>query len=722
MTKRQWTTPEQRTLLDSLLPEFVAAQKSRTASTHFYRKAYAAWETKYPYPQPTEEEINAAAADMHQKAVNKAQATNQPIPAADTSSEHREGLRKALLATEKKNQEKRIFEWFHNHSRVTTSGTNKRSILKLTASRPLQDWQAFGKMFSDELKDVRDAGYTAYLQSLPPSEKPKTKLAWSMAFLKDRLENASEDVKAEVEEFRMNGSTSEEQSSEERNKGYQDAIDRLPRTLQLLCDSVVEKAGWSIMILAGGPHGRMGTVSNMVVQGGSCPSDGKQFTDTMSTQEFEENILTPWEEYLESMYPSEVCKDRVLKPWAGTEPDSPIDISSDDESEDSSKDLKATMVFMPNKSSDVAITEATTVDSAPTNATPTEMSNGRAKLRAKSGQSGRKGRKGKRDAVEPELESTPSSPSQAQQTVASATSAATTTSATTIDSTEATTPEATTPTTVTAATGAEAATDDATSTIPHIAPEASVVETQSINAQAPLESPEMHTPTNPLEPATLVTTLATDDSPEALLGHVECLPDWARTAFNFFHNITVAENSKNTWTNLVTEWVKFEVGANASGEGTSRGSSLPTKSRPEEIGWWMKRKRMFTNIPKVCSTEYSISFGAWWREIQPRWRTENDADGNTLTRNVPLGAHWDKMPLGGHNGMFLVILALAFWALAPDAAATQEAFDGAVDDVAWTFKAMGPPMLSPTVSSPGKRVLEDITSGKALSKRRRTRK
>ncbi|KAG6807840.1 hypothetical protein H0H92_006236 [Tricholoma furcatifolium] len=743
MTKRQWTTPDQRALLDSLLPEFVEAQKSRTSSSNFYQKAYSVWEAKNPYTQPTDEQIDAAAAEAHQKAVDKARAANRPIPAENTSPEYRQGLRKALLATEKKNQEKRIFEWFHNHSRIATSGTNKRSILKLTPKQPLQPWQAFGKKFSGDLKDDLNAGYAAYVQNLPPSEKPKTKLAWSMTFLKDRLENASEEVKEEVEAYRRNGPI-EEQNIEERNKGYQDAIDRLPRTLKVLRDSVVEQAGWSILILVGGPHGRMGRVSSTIVQGGTRPSDGKEFTDTMSTENFEEAFLKPWEEYLESVYPSEVCKDRMLNPWTAMDPGSPINVSSDDESDE---ELEQTSVLKPEKRSgqgrhksaaattplnppaNPEFNEAGALDPSLTKVTPSEKRKGRAKPQVKTRKSGRNAAQ---ILVESEVDVAPSSPTEPAPATSTEPNSmlSVASQATAVDDESINTQEPSaaptqtqqsmesipTELTTTPATPAEP------NSTPPVASQATAMDGQSINAQEPSASPEKLTAIEAPEPATTPTilpvTLLTDvdgadsDSPEVLIGLVESLPDWARAAFAFFEKITVAETSKKSWKDMINGWVKFEVGANASGGVTSRGSSLPTEFRPEEIGWWMKRKRLFTNIPKICSTEYSISFDAWWRDIQPCWRSENIADGGTLTHTVPVGASWDKMALGGPSGMFLVIVALAFWALAADAAATQDAFDGAVSDVAWAFKAM-----MPSLSSPGKRVMEDTADDRATSKR-----
>ncbi|KAG6821772.1 hypothetical protein H0H92_000966, partial [Tricholoma furcatifolium] len=73
--KRQWTTPAQRALLNSLLPEFIAAQQNAMSST-FYVKAYAQWEASNPYSEPTTAEIEAAATEDHQKAVAKAKHAN----------------------------------------------------------------------------------------------------------------------------------------------------------------------------------------------------------------------------------------------------------------------------------------------------------------------------------------------------------------------------------------------------------------------------------------------------------------------------------------------------------------------------------------------------------------------------------------------------------------------------------------------------------------------
>ncbi|KAG6821974.1 hypothetical protein H0H92_015859 [Tricholoma furcatifolium] len=56
-------------------------------------------------------------------------------------------------------------------------------------------------MFAEDLKPALDKDYDAYVKSVGPNEKVRTNLAWSMPILKEKLENASQDVKDEVEAY-----------------------------------------------------------------------------------------------------------------------------------------------------------------------------------------------------------------------------------------------------------------------------------------------------------------------------------------------------------------------------------------------------------------------------------------------------------------------------------------------------------------------------------------
>ncbi|KAG6807201.1 hypothetical protein H0H92_008434 [Tricholoma furcatifolium] len=507
-----------------------------------------------------------------------------------------------------------------------------------------------------------------------------------MPFLKERLENSSQDVKDEVEEYRLNGPP----DGVEKNKAYQDAIDRLPRTLKLLRDSIVNKAGWSVVILVGGPHGKFGNVSNLLIEGGKGP-DGKTFTESMSTETLEETILKPWAEFLESAYPPDVCMARHVNQTELRE-ESPIDLLDSDDEECGA---------------------ATSTESKPAQLDNADSSNeSAARPRPRPHPRPREeGGAATSTATEPD----------SMATVPDGCGAAIST-ATEPDGRGSATPTASGPedfsgpeelgehdtgiqTNVGEIEGSvRAASPDALNAADALTPPPSNEENEprmmetpiTLTPQAPIST---EAPTTPQEPVSLQSV--------ATISYQECLPSWARQALAFFDDIQMEETPTALWKDLVGEWVKFEASAGAASR-----SRLPTESRPEEIQWWMKRKRLFTNIPEVCSSEYSVSFQRWWHDMQPSWRKEDIADTEPLTRDVPIGAMWDRMSSGGNNGMFLVVVALAFWALSPDMATTQVAFENAVADVTWTFK-----MIVPTLSGEGKRRIEDATEEDSQAKR-----
>ncbi|KAG6825567.1 hypothetical protein H0H92_003238 [Tricholoma furcatifolium] len=866
MTKRQWTTPAQRTLLESRLPDFVAAQNAGTTSS-FYTRVYEEWEAQNPYPEPTSAEIEAAAAEVRSKVSD---GTGDTASGATIGDEHRDLAKRTLQAKRRKAQEKRLFEWFHNHSRSTSSGTSKRSALKLTPMRPLQGWQAFQRIYFDDLKDELDEEYKEYLQSLPTDAKPKSKLVWSMPILMERLEKAPQSVKDEVEMYRLNA------RDEEAGKDYQDAIDRLPRTIQLLRDNIVRKAGWSVLILTGGPNGKMGTITSTLIEGGSR-ADGKQFTQTMSNEKLEETILKPWGEFLESVYPPEVRNARCGTPVSSSKDilsdtldDTQLNISdSDDELEDAVIEVdqptkrtpkisqyeldrqtniennrrrleeidaqfrdqisdfgqkqKATVHPRKPKAKDSQPTrrserhasmaneidasttgdESSAIEAPTTAATASTTGDESSAIEAPTTAATASTTGDESSAIEaPTTAATAASttdvtldmtttvpPGDESNAIAAPTTAATAAStndvALDITTTAATSTEnsaSSTASNLTAATSkstvlqltAAASTDDshpktaatttgslndtpaastasnptpATSTASNPLPAAST-ESNPLPAVSTASNPlpAASTASNPLPAvstapsplpaastalnATVVASLdvsntvaaastdgsndmtASNDGAAAITGDSdktktpmkavlksnatpddeksihEKLPEWARTATMFFDTLDIVESSKKGWKELVSGWVNFEIATEASGTMTGRISPLPTDSRPEEIMWWMKRKRMFTNIPQVCSPEYAVCFQQWWRDMQPEWRTQGVADGESLTRNVPVDVDWGKMSFGGNNGMFLVLLGLSFWALASDFTATQNTFDELIDDVSWAFKTM----------------------------------
>jgi hypothetical protein len=85
------------------------------------------------------------------------------------------------------------------------------------------------------------------------------------------------------------------------------------------------------------------------------------------------------------------------------------------------------------------------------------------------------------------------------------------------------------------------------------------------------------------------------------------------------------------------------------------------KYRPEEVAWWIKRRRQLDITPKVKLSEFGAEWRAWWTFIQPAWRECDASSCWPLTRIAPSGADWTPLKHGGANGLFLVPMALSWW-------------------------------------------------------------
>jgi hypothetical protein len=71
MGKKQWTTSDQRTWLEALIPAFLHAQRDKKTKS-FLDGAYNKWHKKWPATVPTEDEVKATGGN-----IDRALACNQ---------------------------------------------------------------------------------------------------------------------------------------------------------------------------------------------------------------------------------------------------------------------------------------------------------------------------------------------------------------------------------------------------------------------------------------------------------------------------------------------------------------------------------------------------------------------------------------------------------------------------------------------------------------------
>ncbi|KAF8233453.1 hypothetical protein L208DRAFT_1081421, partial [Tricholoma matsutake] len=133
MPKAAWTTPEQHAWLYNLLAGFHEAQESKTVPT-FLAKVYKDFHDKWPANAPSAKEIEFA----------------------KTNEEHAKLLKL-------KTSEKRIHNWIYNKSRGSSSGSGTQKVLNLkSTSRLLHHWQAFAKLYGEELKPKFNTEWEAH--------------------------------------------------------------------------------------------------------------------------------------------------------------------------------------------------------------------------------------------------------------------------------------------------------------------------------------------------------------------------------------------------------------------------------------------------------------------------------------------------------------------------------------------------------------------------------
>ncbi|KAH9911960.1 uncharacterized protein BXZ73DRAFT_17427, partial [Epithele typhae] len=135
-------------------------------------------------------------------------------------------------------------------------------------------------------------------------------------------------------------------------------------------------------------------------------------------------------------------------------------------------------------------------------------------------------------------------------------------------------------------------------------------------------------------------------------------PNWMVEGLAYLKSV----NEETWWHDLVGQWLAFEEHM-ATGNGVQVCKSLPAKGRPEVVKYWLSRGRQYiaNKLPTVKNPSlFSATFERWWRRLQPAWRQVEDV-GQPLPREVPPDGSWSDLALGGPNGLFVVLMCLAWW-------------------------------------------------------------
>lgn len=113
----------------------------------------------------------------------------------------------------------------------------------------------------------------------------------------------------------------------------------------------------------------------------------------------------------------------------------------------------------------------------------------------------------------------------------------------------------------------------------------------------------------------------------------------------------------------------------------------------------MQNARKYTRSPSLAGKALKVyveKWKLWWAELQPRWRN---------TKVWPFerkSGSWEVLLKVGKNGVYVVILSLAWWMSAlsknPPSQKQQDEFLAVLDDVNWVFSQLIDPTapLSPS--------------------------
>lgn len=92
------------------------------------------------------------------------------------------------------------------------------------------------------------------------------------------------------------------------------------------------------------------------------------------------------------------------------------------------------------------------------------------------------------------------------------------------------------------------------------------------------------------------------------------------------------------------------------------------------------------DIDGLIAPQFSSAWWAWWKAMQPAWRSKTLSQDLRSTGDFD----WSATYKGSQNGLFGVLLALGWWVLGVQngSGAGAEGYAGAISDVSWVIVQM----------------------------------
>lgn len=123
---------------------------------------------------------------------------------------------------------------------------------------------------------------------------------------------------------------------------------------------------------------------------------------------------------------------------------------------------------------------------------------------------------------------------------------------------------------------------------------------------------------------------------------------------------------------------------------------LSAKGRPTEVEKWLG-KQDDPNIHVSDVTAFGTSWIAWWAQCQPIVRSNA---GWPPPRADLQKDDWGKLVYGGKNGIFLFVMATAWWANGIDSAKPPTEFCQAIADLKWVLEQLNRCSIPPPIPPP----------------------
>ncbi|KAH6904720.1 hypothetical protein BKA70DRAFT_1432030 [Coprinopsis sp. MPI-PUGE-AT-0042] len=175
-------------------------------------------------------------------------------------------------------------QWFNNGNRqLKTAVQPKAKVINLAPKKLVHPWQAYYYMKKSTLSPLLNADWTAHR-----AENPKaTWISFFQPWVMQRLSAESDEVKAQVEDFRRKDKALEyyDEDAEARVRRFASSITKLPATVDSYARSLHLHTGMKVMIMVGGRNPNNGGAFQVVVGFGGDNVDDEVTATKVEQQE-----------------------------------------------------------------------------------------------------------------------------------------------------------------------------------------------------------------------------------------------------------------------------------------------------------------------------------------------------------------------------------------------------------------------------------------------------